>query len=124
MLRFGFVLLMTALPLLGMEAMSTRRETTKQVFDAATKALDACQRWRHREEQFSDLITAAKPLSTQARPVQTNIRSCEADLNRALILGRRYGVVAGVHYNKTLRSLHRPIQRTFPYLLPDGKTGD
>ena len=31
MLRFGFVLLITALPLLGMEAMSTRRETTKQV---------------------------------------------------------------------------------------------
>ena len=33
MLRFGFVLLINALPLLGMEAMSTRRETTTQVFD-------------------------------------------------------------------------------------------
>ena len=33
MLRFGFVLLITALPQLGMEAMSTRRETTKQLFD-------------------------------------------------------------------------------------------
>ena len=32
--------------------------------------------------------------------MQTNIRSCEADLDRALILGRRYGVVAGVRYNK------------------------
>ena len=124
MLRFGFVLLKTALPLLGIEAMTTRRETTKQVFDSPTKALDACQRWRHREGQFSALTPAAEPVSTQARPAQTNIRSCEADLDRALILGRRYGVVAGVHYNKTLRSLYRPIQRTFPYLLPDGKTGD
>ena len=56
--------------------------------------------------------------------MQTNIRSCEADLDRALILGRRYGVVAGVHYNETLRSLHRPILRTFPFLLLSGKTDD
>ena len=132
MLRFGFVLLITALPLLGMEAMSTRRETTKQVFDSAAEALDACQSWRLREGQFSALIPAAAPVSTQARPVQTDIRSCEADLDHALVLGRRYSVVLGrrysvvpgVHYNKTLRSLHRPIHRTFPYLLPDGTTGE
>ena len=124
MLRFGLVLLVTALPLLGMEAMSTRRETTKQVFDSATEALEACQNWRHREGQFSALIPAAKPVSDQARPVHTDIRSCEADLDRALILGRRYSVVADIHYNKTLRSLHRPIHRTFPYLLTGGKTDD
>ena len=41
MLRFGVVLLITALPLLGMEAMSTRRETTQQVFDSAAEALNA-----------------------------------------------------------------------------------
>ena len=41
MLRFGFVLLITALPLLGMEAMSTRRETTKQVFDAGGSGKDS-----------------------------------------------------------------------------------
>ena len=124
MLRFGFVLLITALPLLGMEAMSTRRETTKQVFDSATEALEACQSWRHREGQFSALIPAAEPVSDQAREVHTDIRSCEADLDRALILGRRYSVVADIHYNKTLRSLNRPIHRTFPYLLTGGKTDD
>ena len=124
MLRFGFVLLLTALPLLGMEAMSTRRETTKQVFDSATEALEACQNWRHREGQFSALIPAAEPVSDQAREVHTDIRSCEADLDRALILGRRYSVVANIHYNKTLRSLHRPINRTFPYQLTGGKTDD
>ena len=32
--------------------------------------------------------------------------------------------MAGVHYNKTLRSLHRPIHRTFPYLLLIGQTYD
>ena len=62
-------------------------------------------------------------MSTQARPVQTDIRSCEADLDHALVLGRRYSVVPQ-HHNKTLRSLHRPIHRTFPYLLLDGKTGE
>ena len=103
MLRFGFVLLITALPLLGMEAMSTRRETTQQVFDSAAEALNAFQSWRHREGQFSALIPAAAPVSTQARPVQTDIRSCEADLDHALVLGRRYSVVPGVHQNKTLR---------------------
>ena len=103
MLRFGFVLLINALPLLGMEAMSTRRETTKQLFDSAAEALDACQSWRHREGQFSALIPAAAPVSTQTRLIQTDIRSCEADLDHALVLGRRYSVVAGVHYNKTLR---------------------
>ena len=51
-LRFGFVLLMSALPLLGREAMSTRRETTKQVFDSATKDLEACQHMRCRVGQF------------------------------------------------------------------------
>ena len=35
-------------------------------------------------------------MSTQARPVQTDIRSCEADLDHALVLGRRYSVVPGV----------------------------
>ena len=39
-------------------------------------------------------------MSTQARPVQTDIRSCEADLDHALVLGRRYSVVARVHYKK------------------------
>ena len=124
MLRFGFVPLITALPLLGMEVMSTRKETTKQVFNSAAEALNACQSWRLREGQFSALIPAAAPVSTQARPVQTDIRSCEADLDHALVLGRRYSVVAGLRYNKTLRSLYHPIQRTFPYLLPDSKTGD
>ena len=76
------------------------------------------------EGQFSALIPAAAPVSTQALPVQTNIRSCEADLDHALVLGRRYSGVPGVHYNKTLRSLHRPIHRTFPYMLTGGKTDD
>ena len=49
----------------------------------------------------------------QARPVQTDIRSCEADPYHALVLGRRYSVVPGVHYNKTLRSLHARSIATF-----------
>ena len=123
-LRFGFVHLYTALPLLGMEAMSTRRETTKQVFNSAAEAFNACQSWRHREGQFSALIPAAAPVSTHARPVQTDIRSCEADLDHALVLGRRYSVMPGMNYNKALLSLHCPTLRTFPYMLPDGKTDD
>ena len=75
-----------------MEAMSTRQKTTKQMFDSAGEALNACQSWRLRKGQFSALIPAAAPVSTQARPVQTDIRSCEADLDHALVLGRRYAL--------------------------------
>ena len=84
------------------------------MFDSAAEALNARQSWRHREGQFSALIPAAASVSTQARPVQTVIRSCEADLDHAQVLGRRYSVVPGVHHNKMLRSLHRPIHRNFP----------
>ena len=62
MLRFGFFLLITALPLLGLEAISTRWETTKHVFDSKAEALIACQSWRHREGQFPALIPAAAPV--------------------------------------------------------------
>jgi len=121
MLRFGFVLLITALPLLGMEAMSTRRETTKQVFDSAAEALNACQSWRLREGQFSALIPAAAPVSTQARPVQTDIRSCEADLDHALVPGAPLQRCARrATTTKRCGRCRRPIRRTFPYLLPDG----
>ena len=54
--RFGIVLLIAALSLLGMEAMSTRRKTTKQVVDCSAEALEARQSWRHREGQFSAMI--------------------------------------------------------------------
>ena len=39
MVRFSLILVITALPLIGIEAMSTRRETPKQVFDAVDVAL-------------------------------------------------------------------------------------
>ena len=94
------------------------------MFDSAAEALDAYQSWRHREGQFSALIPAATPVSTQARPVQTDIRICEANLDHALVLRHRYSVVPGVHYNKTLRSLHRPIHRTFSCMFTGGKTDD
>ena len=113
--RFSLVLMITALPLIGIEAMSTRRETPKRVFDSATEALEACQGWRLAEGQFSALTPAAQPVSRRARPVTTNLRSCEVDLDHALIIGRRYSVVVDVHYNKPLNALHRPISRTFPY---------
>ena len=89
MLGFGFVLLITTLPLLGMEAMSTRREISKQVFDSAAEALIAYQIWLHRGGQLYALIPAAEPVSSQAPPAQTNIRNCKADLDHALVLGRR-----------------------------------
>lgn len=107
--------MITALPLIGIEAMSTRRETPKRVFDTAAEALEACQGWRLAEGQFSALTPAAQPVSQRARPVTTNLRSCEVDLDQALIIGRRYSVVVDVHYSKPLNALHRPISRTFPY---------
>ena len=124
MVRFSLVLVITALPLIGIEAMSTRRETPKQVFDAVDVALEACHRWRMAEGQFSALTPAAPPLTNQPRPVTTDLRSCEADLDHALIIGRRYSVVPDVHYDKPLHALHRPISRTFPYFTENPKQTD
>ena len=64
--RFSLVLMITALPLIGIEAMSTRRETPKRMFDSAAEALEACQSWRLAEGQFSALTPSAQPVHVRA----------------------------------------------------------
>ena len=89
MLRFGFVLLITALPLLGMEAMSTTGNHQAGV-RFRSRSPQRLSKLAAQGRTVLALIPAAAPVSTQARPVQTDIRSCEADLDHALVLGRRY----------------------------------
>ena len=55
--------------------------------------------------------------------VQSALRSYEADLDHPVILGRRFSVVAGAHYNRPVTSLHRTIAQRFPYLVDPQHTG-
>lgn len=48
-------------------------------------------------------------IASKPRRIQTGLRSCEADLEQALIIGRRYSVQAESHADKPLHQLHRPI---------------
>jgi hypothetical protein len=57
-------------------------------------------------------------IASHPRHIQTGLRSCEADIEQALIIGRRYSVLDESHHDKPLHQLHRPINQTFPYLSP------
>ena len=110
------VLVLSMLPLIGIEAMSTRQQTPQHMYDSAVEALTACQAWRQQEGVFTALIPAMHRIESKPRRIQTGLRSCEADLEQALIIGRRYSVVAESHYDKPLHQLNRPISQTFPYV--------
>ncbi|MFL2516884.1 MAG: hypothetical protein ACJ0GX_10005 [Parasynechococcus sp.] len=112
------VLVLSTLPLIGIEAMSTRQQTPQNSYDSAVEALTACQTWRQQEGVFTALTPPMHRIAAQPRRIQTGLRSCEADLEQALIIGRRYSVVAESHYDKPLHQLNRPISQTFPYMSP------
>ena len=109
MLRLGLVLSIVTLPLIGMEVINARQQEPLNVFQSAEDAVLACRIWQEGEGTF----TARSSDAT----VQSSLRSCEADLDHPVILGRRFSVVAGVPYNQPIGSLHRSIAQRFPYLV-------
>lgn len=109
------VLVLSTLPLIGIEAMSTRQQTPQHIYDSAVEALTACQAWRQQEGVFTAITPAMHRIASHPRHIQTGLRSCEADIEQALIIGRRYSVLAESHHDKPLHQLHRPINQTFPY---------
>ena len=112
------VLVLSTLPLIGIEAMSTRQPTPQSSYDSAVEALTACQDWRQQEGVFTALIPAMHRIASKPSRIQTGLRSCEADLEQALSIGRGYSVVAESHADKPLHQLNRPISQTFPYVSP------
>lgn len=109
MLRLGLVLSVVTLPLIGMEVINARQQEPLNVFQSAEDAVLACRIWQEAEGTFT--ARSANEI------VQSALRSCEADLDHPVILGRRFSVVAGAEYNRPIRSLHRPIAQRFPYLV-------
>jgi hypothetical protein len=83
--------------------------TAKQL-RRAVEALTACQAWRQQEGVFTALTPAMHRIASQPRRIQTGLRSCEADLEQALIIGRRYSVLAESHYDKPLAPTASPHQ--------------
>lgn len=115
MLRLGLVVSVVALPLIGMEVINARQQEPLKVFQSAEDAVLACRIWQEAEGTFS--------FTSGGQRVQSALRSCEADLDHPVILGRRFSVVADAHYNRPLDSLHRSIAQRFPYLNDPQHTG-
>ena len=115
MLRHGLVLTVVALPLIGIEVISARQQEPVKVFQSAEDAVLACRIWQEAEGTFTAISGDGQ--------IQSALRSCEADLDHPVILGRRFSVVAGAHYNRPVTSLHRTIAQRFPYLTDPQHTG-
>ena len=109
MLRLGLVLSVVTLPLVGMEVLNARQQDPLSVFQSAEDAVLACRIWQETEGTFT--------ARSSNEVVQSALRSCEADLDHPVILGRRFSAVAGAHYNHPISSLHRSVEQRFPYML-------
>ena len=109
MLRLGLVLSVVTPLLIGMEVINARQQEPLNVFQSAEDAVLACRIWQEAEGTFT--------ARSSNEILQAALRSCEADLDHPVILGRRFSVVAGAQYNRPIRSLHRPIAQRFPYLV-------
>ena len=115
MLRLGLVLSVVTLPLVGMEVINARQQEPLHVFQSAEDAVLACRIWQEAEGTFT--------ANSSGEVLQSALRSCEADLDHPVILGRRFSVVAGAQYNRPISSLHRSIAQRFPYLVQNEQTG-
>ena len=115
MLRLSLILSVMALPLIGIEVISARQQEPLKVFQSAKEAVLACRIWQEAEGTFTAI--------SGDETVQSALRSCEADLDHPVILGRRFSVVADAHYNRPFTNLHRTIAQRFPYLVDPQHTG-
>ena len=115
MIRLGLVLSVVTLPLVGMEVINTCHQEPLHLFKSAEDAVLSCRIWQEAEGTFT--------ASNSGDVVQSALRSCEADLDHPVILGRRFSVVAGAQYNRPISSLHRSIAQRFPYLVQNEQTG-
>ena len=115
MVRLGLVLSITSLPLIGVEMLSARPQEPLTLASSAENAVLACRLWQAREGTFTARMPTGK--------VQVGIRRCEADLDYPVILGRRFSVLAGAHYDRPLNRLHQPVAQRFPFL-PDSSQTD
>ena len=116
-----FVLTITALHLVGMDVVSARREAPQRMYGSGRDAEMACLHWRQQGGQFTSLLLSSK-LEEQPLQLRTSIRSCVADLDHPVILGRRYNVVRDAHYDVALKELNHTIVRRFPFPSPAVET--
>lgn len=116
MVRLGMILSVMAFPLIGIEVINARQQEPLTVFASPEDAVLACRIWQEAEGTFS--------YRSGDQTVQSALRSCEADLDHPVILGRRFSVVAEAHYNRPLGSLHRTIAQRFPYRVDPQHSGD
>lgn len=108
------IVCLSATPLLAVSVLGARRPSIEGHYPSARAAIAACQQWQKQEGLFST--------GTAEQSTQTRIRTCVVDLDRPLVLGHRYSVVVGAHYNRPLENLHRKLSQRFPFQLQTDDT--
>jgi hypothetical protein len=111
MLRFCIVLTITAMPLIGMDVVSARRDEPQRMYGSLLEAMHACRAWAAMEGTFSTASSGGG--DHRLRPA---IRSCTLDLEDPVILAERYEVEENSVHAALPGALERSLQTTFPFL--------
>ena len=111
MLRFCIVLTITAMPLIGMDVVSARRDEPQRMYGSMLEAMHACRSWAAMEGTFS---TASSGGGDQR--LHPAIRSCTLDLDDPVIVAERYDVEENSVHSALPGALHRSLKTTFRFL--------
>ena len=106
-LRLTTILTITISPLLAAGVIGASRPSLETVYGSAEDAMAACQTWQRHEGLFST--------GRRSQPQRTRIRVCNIVLDQPVVLGQRYSVVVGGHYDRPLQELHRKLSHRFSY---------
>ena len=106
-LRLSTILTIAISPLLAAGVIGASRPALETVYSSPEDAMAACQTWQRHEGLFST--------GRRSQPQRTRIRVCNIDLDQPVVLGQRYSVVVGAHYDRPLQELHRKLSHRFSY---------
>lgn len=117
MLRFCIVLTITAMPLIGMDVVSARRDEPQRMYGSLLEAMHACRAWAAMEGTFS-----AASSGRDDHRLQPAIRSCTLDLDDPVIVAERYEVEENSVHSALPGALERSLKTTFRFLPEGNKT--
>ena len=111
MLRFCVVLTVTAMPLIGMDVVSARRDEPQRMYGSLLEAMHACRSWAAMEGTFTAASSGGGDHTL--RPA---IRRCSLDLDDPVIIAERYAVEENSVHSALPGALERSLKTTFRFL--------
>lgn len=111
MLRFCIVLTITAMPLIGMDVVSARRDQPQRMYGSLLEAMHACRAWAAMEGTFSTASSGGGD-----HRLHPAIRSCTMDLDDPVIVAERYEVEENSVQAALPGALKRSLKTTFRFL--------